>query len=52
MQGGSRIVIDLVRPARLEKTFTIDAANGQPDRLVLDQKFISEWKTTAGKPAK
>jgi len=36
MQGGSRIVIDLARPARLEKTFTIDAANGQPDRLVLE----------------
>jgi N-acetylmuramoyl-L-alanine amidase len=36
MQGGSRIVIDLGRPARIEKAFTVDAANGQPHRLVLD----------------
>src|SRR5437867_1059950 len=27
MQGGSRIVIDLGRPARVEKAFTLDAAN-------------------------
>jgi N-acetylmuramoyl-L-alanine amidase len=36
MQGGSRIVIDLGRPARVEKAFTLDAANGQPHRLVLE----------------
>src|SRR5262245_16608346 len=36
MQGGSRLVIDLARPARVEKAFTVDAANGQPHRLVLD----------------
>lgn len=35
-QGGSRIVIDLARPARVEKAFAIDAANAQPHRLVLD----------------
>jgi N-acetylmuramoyl-L-alanine amidase len=36
MQGGSRIVLDLVKPARIEKAFVLDAANGQPARLVLD----------------
>jgi N-acetylmuramoyl-L-alanine amidase len=36
MPGGSRIVIDLVRPARVEKAFVLDAANEQPARLVLD----------------
>ncbi len=36
MQGGSRIVIDLARPARVDKAFVINAANDQPARLVLD----------------
>ncbi len=36
MQGGSRMVIDLARPARVDKAFVIDAANEQPARLVLD----------------
>jgi N-acetylmuramoyl-L-alanine amidase len=36
MTGGSRIVIDLTRPARVEKSFLLDAANDQPARLVLD----------------
>ena len=36
MQGGSRIVIDLARPARVDKAFVLDATNDQPARLVLD----------------
>jgi N-acetylmuramoyl-L-alanine amidase len=36
MPGGSRIVIDLVRPARVDKALVLDAANEQPARLVLD----------------
>src|SRR6266851_9712236 len=36
MQGGSRLVIDLARPARIDKAFVLDAANDQPARLVLD----------------
>jgi N-acetylmuramoyl-L-alanine amidase len=36
MPGGSRIVIDLTGPARIEKAFSLDAAEGQPARLVLD----------------
>jgi N-acetylmuramoyl-L-alanine amidase len=36
MQGGSRMVIDLARPARVDKAFVLDAANDQPARIVLD----------------
>lgn len=36
MQGGSRIVLDTKGPVRLEKAFVLDAAEGQPARLVLD----------------
>lgn len=36
MAGGSRIVIDVDRPVRLEKAFVLEAAQGQPARLVLD----------------
>ncbi len=36
MQGGSRLVFDLTKPARIEKAFAIDAADGSPARLVLD----------------
>src|SRR6266851_5115528 len=36
MQGGSRIVIDLARPALIDKAFVMEAANDQPARLVID----------------
>lgn len=36
MQGGSRIVLDTKGPVRLEKAFVLEAAEGQPARLVLD----------------
>ena len=36
MPGGSRIVVDLAKPARVEKAFVVDAAGGAPARLVLD----------------
>jgi N-acetylmuramoyl-L-alanine amidase len=36
MQGGSRMVIDLARPARVDKAFVMEAANDQPARLVID----------------
>jgi N-acetylmuramoyl-L-alanine amidase len=36
MQGGSRIVLDVGKPVRIDKAFVIDAADGQPARLVLD----------------
>jgi N-acetylmuramoyl-L-alanine amidase len=36
MPGGSRMVFDLAKPARVDKAFVIDAAEGAPARLVLD----------------
>jgi len=36
MQGGSRMVVELARPARVDKAYVIDAANDHPARLVLD----------------
>ena len=36
MQGGSRIVLDVGKPVRIDKAFVVDAAAGQPARLVVD----------------
>jgi len=36
MQGGSRIVLDVSKPVRIDKAFVVDPAAGQPARLVLD----------------
>ncbi len=36
MAGGSRLVFDLAGPAKIEKAQFVDAANGQPARLVLE----------------
>jgi N-acetylmuramoyl-L-alanine amidase len=36
MQGGSRMVIDLAKPARIERAFVLESNNEQPARLILD----------------
>ena len=36
MQGGSRIVLDVGKPVRIEKAFALDAQAGQPARVVVD----------------
>jgi N-acetylmuramoyl-L-alanine amidase len=36
MAGGSRIVVDVTKPVRIEKAFVLDPKDGQPARLVLD----------------
>jgi N-acetylmuramoyl-L-alanine amidase len=36
MPGGSRIVFDLTGPAKITNSYMLDAANGQPSRLVLE----------------
>lgn len=36
MPGASRIVMDLSGPAKIEKAYSLDAANGQPARLVVE----------------
>jgi N-acetylmuramoyl-L-alanine amidase len=40
MPGGSRIVFDLSGPARIAKAYVLDAANGQPPRLVLELEEV------------
>ncbi len=36
MPGGSRIVFDLTGPAKIANSYVLEAANGQPPRLVLE----------------
>jgi N-acetylmuramoyl-L-alanine amidase len=36
MPGGSRMVLDLTKPVRVDKAFAVDPADGAPARLVLD----------------
>src|SRR5579871_668286 len=40
MPGGSRIVFDLTGPARIASASVLDAANGQPPRLVLELEEV------------
>jgi N-acetylmuramoyl-L-alanine amidase len=40
MPGGSRIVFDLTGPAKIEKAYVLDAANGQPPRLVVELEAV------------
>jgi N-acetylmuramoyl-L-alanine amidase len=40
MPGGSRIVFDLAGPARIANSYVLDAANGQPARLVLELEQV------------
>jgi N-acetylmuramoyl-L-alanine amidase len=36
MPGGSRIVMDLMRPATIDKAYVVEADNGQPPKLVVE----------------
>ncbi|THD62479.1 MAG: N-acetylmuramoyl-L-alanine amidase [Bradyrhizobium sp.] len=40
MPGGSRIVFDLTGPAKIANSYMLDAANGQPPRLVLELEEV------------
>jgi N-acetylmuramoyl-L-alanine amidase len=40
MPGGSRIVFDLNGPARIANSYVLEAANGQPPRLVLELEEV------------
>ena len=40
MPGGSRIVFDLTGPARIANCYLLEAANGQPPRLVLELEEV------------
>ncbi|WP_441235880.1 N-acetylmuramoyl-L-alanine amidase [Bradyrhizobium sp. 930_D9_N1_4] len=47
MPGGSRIVFDLAGPAKIAKSYVLEAANNQPARLVLE---LEEVERTAFVP--
>ncbi|MGN6284849.1 MAG: N-acetylmuramoyl-L-alanine amidase [Afipia sp.] len=51
MPGGSRIVFDLAGPAKIEKSYVLDAANGQPARLVVELAAVDKaaFKATSDK---
>ena len=57
MPGGSRMVLDLARPARVDKAFAVEAANDQPARLVVDlsatdrESFLRQVAVQARPPA-
>jgi N-acetylmuramoyl-L-alanine amidase len=40
LPGGSRIVFDLTGPARIANSYVLDAANGQPPRLVVELEEV------------
>ena len=55
MPGGSRIVFDLTGPARISHSYLLDAANGQPPRLVLeleevDRSTFAQLLAPGGRP--
>ncbi len=55
MPGGSRIVFDLTGPAKIANSYVLDAANGQPSRLVLeieevDRAAFSQAAAAENKP--
>jgi N-acetylmuramoyl-L-alanine amidase len=56
MPGGSRIVFDLTGPARVSNAYVLEAANGQPPRLVLELEEVdgttfAQSLSTANRPA-
>jgi N-acetylmuramoyl-L-alanine amidase len=51
--GGSRMVIDLAQPARIDKAFVTKAVGDQPARLILDLSAtdrVAFMRTIAGRP--
>jgi N-acetylmuramoyl-L-alanine amidase len=42
MPGGSRIVLDLTGPAKVENAYVLAAANGQPARLIIDLEGVDQ----------
>lgn len=51
MPGGSRVVFDLTGPAKIEKTYMMDAANGQPARLVVELAAVERSAFKPSQPA-
>jgi N-acetylmuramoyl-L-alanine amidase len=50
MQGGSRIVIDLAKPARIDRAFVLESSNDQPARLILDWRQLTARRSCVRAP--
>lgn len=50
MPGGSRVVFDLTGPARIEKAYVLDAANGQPPRVIVELAAVERSAFKASHP--
>lgn len=48
MPGGSRIVLDLAGPARIDKAYMLEAANGQPPRMVIELEAVDRGAFVQG----
>jgi N-acetylmuramoyl-L-alanine amidase len=48
MPGGSRIVFDLAGPAKIANSYVLEAANGQPPRLVLEMEEVDRASFVQG----
>ena len=51
MPGGSRIVFDLTGPAKITNVSVLEAANGQPSRLVLELEEVDRTTFVQSLPA-
>jgi N-acetylmuramoyl-L-alanine amidase len=51
MPGGSRIVFDLTGPAKISSASVLEAANGQPPRLVLELEEVDRTTFVQSLPA-
>jgi N-acetylmuramoyl-L-alanine amidase len=48
MPGSSRIVFDLAGPAKIANSYVLEAANGQPPRLVLEMEEVDRTSFVQG----
>ncbi len=51
MPGGSRIVLDLTGPVKVTSAKVLEAANGQPPRLVIELEAVDKAAFVAAAPA-
>ena len=51
MPGASRMVFDLTGPAKIDKAYVLDGANGQPPRLILELAAVDRTAFMQSVPA-
>jgi N-acetylmuramoyl-L-alanine amidase len=47
MPGASRVVFDLTGPSKIDKSYVLDGANGQPPRLIVELSAVDRAAFTA-----